>query len=103
MAIQSVEVKRDHNGMWTHPDLPNWGESISRSELKEWEEENGITVNLVSMDGDAPEELVDRWFEDGDCDCSEWKPTPPSADSFLLSIHDTEDGPYSWWATPVNQ
>ncbi len=31
---------------------------------------------------------------------SRWELAPPSADAVLLSIHDTEDGPFQLWAVP---
>jgi hypothetical protein len=53
------------------------------------------------MDGDAPEEVHDSYFEKGEPSCAGWEPTKPDSKAFLLSIHDTEDGPVSWWAVPA--
>jgi hypothetical protein len=101
--IKKVEVNRDSDGFWTHPDLPDWGETISRSEFEAWEAENQIKTKFVYMDGDAEQSFVDEWFEDGICDCSPWIPTFPSDSAFLLSIHDTEDAPVAIFAEPLTE
>lgn len=104
MAIQEIDVKRDSYGFWTHPNFPDFGERIANADLAKWESDNNITVKQVAMDGDesASEALLKRWFEDGSCDCSEWNPTAPTDNSFLLSIYETEDGPLALWAVPTN-
>lgn len=99
--ISPSEVIRE-NGFWTHYDLPDFGERVSfeKGNFKDWLDSNGIRVVIVPMDGDADNDLVKSWFEYGLCDCSFWDPTPPAENAFLLSIHDTEDGPCAWWAIP---
>lgn len=99
--ISPSEVIRE-NGFWTHPDFPDFGEVVSfeSGDFKDWMDSNSIKVVVVSMEGDADAELVESWFDEGLYDCSFWNPAPPADNAFLLSIHDTEDGPYAWWAIP---
>lgn len=99
MSIEKQPVERDEMGFWTHPNLPNFGEVVSKETLEAFENENNITVVIYSMEGSADQEIIDQWFEEGES-CLKWEPTPPSRSSFILSIHDTEDGPYVWWAVP---
>ncbi|WP_238116699.1 3'-5' exonuclease [Vibrio cincinnatiensis] len=99
MTIKKLPVERDGMGFWTHPELPNFGEVVSLPELYAFEVKNGITMKIVPMESDASEKVISRWFDDGDS-CLDWEPTPPSKSSFILSIHDTEDGPHVWWAVP---
>lgn len=99
MTIKKLPVERDEMGFWTHPELPNFGEAVSITELEEFEAKNNITVKIIPMESDASQELIDKWFDDGES-CLDWQPTAPSKSSFILSIHDTEDGPYVWWAVP---
>ncbi|OXX29104.1 hypothetical protein [Vibrio sp. V08_P9A1T1] len=98
-TIKPVEVQRV-NGFWTHPDLPVFGEYVTKEDIKEFERNNNLVFFCVEMGEDASQEFVDEWFEDGLDDCSPWEPTPPSARAFLLSIRDTEDGPMAWFAEP---
>ncbi|MCG9678716.1 3'-5' exonuclease [Vibrio sp. Isolate24] len=99
MKIKELPVERDEMGFWTHPELPDFGEIVSKDELRAFEIENHITMKVISMESDAEQQMIDEWFEDGET-CIKWEPTPPSRSSFLLSIHDTEDGPFAWWAVP---
>lgn len=99
--IKPSEVIRER-GFWTHPEFPDFGETVSfkSGEFKDWMDDNEITVVVVPMECDVDIEKFDAWYSEGVCDCSFWNPSPPSENAFLLSIHDTEDGPYAWWAKP---
>lgn len=80
--IQPVEVVRDCDGFWTHPDFPLWDEGTPASEVHKWCDDNDLSLLIIHMEND----------DEGICNCTPWEPTHPD-NSFLLSIHDTEDGP----------
>jgi hypothetical protein len=98
--VNQVEVKRDENGWWTHPEMPEWGENAPITEINEWLNSNGLTWYIDRFENTSVE-LNDKWFVQGICDCSEWQPSCDEPDSFLLSIHDTEDGPVAVFAVPL--
>lgn len=99
MSIEKLPVERDEMGFWTHPNLPDFGEVVSKDALEAFETENHFTVVIQAMENEADQQVIDAWFDAGES-CIDWEPTPPSRSSFILSIHDTEDGPYVWWAVP---
>lgn len=103
--IQPEDVERASWGYWTHSKLPDFGEWVERKVLDEWASKNRIELTIVMMeeDTDAPEELVEAYFDAnaGYSGFGEWEPKLPSKDSFFLSIHETEDGPVAWIATPL--
>lgn len=98
--IKEIEVSRDKNGWWTHPELPEFGDSSTVHQILEWFKSNHIKPSFILMSDDCQEGFVEKWFDEGLTNCSPWTPTPPNKNSFLLSIHDTEDGPVAWFATP---
>lgn len=100
MKIEATKVERCKDGYWTHPELPDMGETVSKFKLEQFENEQGFKVHIISMEYDADEETTDLYFEHGEPGCPLWEPTKPSDNAFLLSIHDTEDGPFAWWAVP---
>ncbi|MBU2113673.1 MAG: hypothetical protein KKE94_07850 [Gammaproteobacteria bacterium] len=101
MKIQpALKIERDEDGLWTHPDYPEWDEGTKSDEIAEWEKTNSVKIDWLMMDGDASDELVDAWFEGSTNNCSEWQPKCEVPGSFLLSIHDTEDGPVALFAIP---
>ncbi|PMP51616.1 hypothetical protein [Vibrio splendidus] len=100
MKIEATKIERCKDGYWTHPELPDMGETVSKAKLEQFETEQGFKVHMVSMESDAEEKISEAYFEHGDPGCLLWEPTKPSDDAFLLSIHDTEDGPFAWWAVP---
>ncbi|WP_345857472.1 hypothetical protein [Shewanella algae] len=100
-TIKPTPVVRDDYGYWTHPDLPVWDEGTTREQIDAWAKENNGTIVVEWMDGDAPEEVADRYFEVGEADCSYWYPHCSKAGNFLLSIHDTEDGPIAMFFVPT--
>ncbi len=99
-TIKPAPVVRDDNGYWTHPDLPEWDESTTKEQIDAWAKENQGAIVVEWMDGDAPQEVADRYFEVGDADISYWYPHCAKAGNFLLSIHDTEDGPVALFFVP---
>lgn len=101
--IVAVNVIRTEFGFWTHPQFPEFGERerVPLNEWGRWCADNGIKSRFVRFEDDAPEELQTRWFEGGEANCSEWVPTTPTKEAFLLSIHDAEDGPVAIFAIPL--
>ncbi|MGI2111851.1 hypothetical protein ACRN9C_21060 [Shewanella frigidimarina] len=97
--IQAATIERDE-GYWTHPDLPEWDEGTTRAECEAWAADNGGEFVVIRFEYDAPEKLIDSYFEQGETDISDWLPVCEKAGSFLLSIHDTEDGPVALFFAP---
>lgn len=104
MSIKPVKVERDQDGYWVHPDFPEWDEGTGRDVIDKWFNDNGIRfeIDMFEDSDTASEELKDRYFEHGECDISEWNPSCNAEHAFLLSIHDTEDGPVAVFAVPKN-
>lgn len=96
--IEPATVERDEYGFWTHPDFPEWDESVTMQTVEAWLTSNDLDFHVTHFEHDANDEMLDRWFEGGECDCTNWEPTAPEVDHFLLSIHDTEDGPIALFA-----
>jgi hypothetical protein len=99
--IQAATIERDE-GYWTHPDFPEWDEGTTRLQCDTWCAENDGKFYIVSFEDDAPENLIERFYDDGESDISDWNPICEKPDSFLLSIHDTEDGPVALFFAPNN-
>lgn len=94
--IAPITVQRDDLGHWTHPAWPQDGDE--NAVPKAWFDEQGLEIFLVEFEYDAPQELLDSYFDDGAPDCSKWTPTKPEGDGwFVFSIHETEDGPVCVW------
>lgn len=102
--IKPVTVERDSNGYWSHPDFfPNDDrEIIPKDEWQQWQWDNCIKVFTLHFEDDADEELIARYWSDGDLDISGWEPACTEDTAFLLSIMDTEDGPIALFAIPVS-
>ena len=99
--ITAVPVARDEDGFWTHPNFPEWHEGTTRDEVDTFFSELNLGYVVYSMEFNAPDELVEKYFEDGDCGCVGWDPECDKEGAFLLSIHDTEDGPVAIFAYPL--
>lgn len=96
--IEPAKVIRDENGMFQHPNLPDFDEGDGE-ECKAWVAEQGLQVKMVELEYHSDEAVSERYFEAGEPDCSYWEPDRPGGEGwFCLAIHDTDDGPVCWWA-----
>ncbi|MGU1552863.1 hypothetical protein ACSERV_30275 [Pseudomonas aeruginosa] len=97
--IQAHLVERDQFGFWTHPNYPDLADNCSSSEEQETLRRLGLELQNVFMESDAP-----RLYDSARSDqrYSEWIPTrPEGAGWFVLSIHDTENGPVCQYVRPL--
>lgn len=97
--IKPVEVVRDKDGFFIHPGLIFWDENTPSSVIEHWFKDNEIRMGWVMFDDDAAPNLVDEWFDGDLSDCTTWQPSLPK-NAFILTIHDTEDGPCCVYAIP---
>ncbi|MGY8830077.1 MAG: hypothetical protein ACKVIS_11090 [Pseudomonadales bacterium] len=98
-AVLSVKVERDKYGHWTHPVWPKSDDDDAIP--KAWFIDRGLQLFTVDFEDDAPEELVNNYFESGEPDVSSWEPTKPEGSGwFVFSIHDTDNGPICAWVRP---
>ncbi|QBJ01006.1 hypothetical protein Rostov7_00045 [Vibrio phage Rostov 7] len=103
MCIKAQDVKRDEHGFWTHDDFPKFEitEFKSSEQWDKWLKDNKVGFRVIWFEDDASEDLQDRYFEDSDLKAvAEWNPACESKDAFLISIHDSEDGPLAVFAIP---
>ncbi|MGU9813160.1 hypothetical protein [Pseudomonas sp. LF052] len=99
VLIEPIEVVRNHCGNWTHPDLPAWGEGERFDTIEAWFDARQIEWRWVALEDDISPEEYQKWAAKGHYDAEGREPTKPEgAGWFVLSIHDTDDGPVCWWA-----
>lgn len=96
--IEAVEVHRNIYGEWTHPDLPDWEDYVSKEVLKEWKNKNFIELYYLYFEEDAPEYLIKAYYEKDETNLSKWEPKCDIENSFLISLFDGEDGPVAIFA-----
>ncbi|EHF11138.1 hypothetical protein HMPREF1030_04980 [Pseudomonas aeruginosa] len=99
--IQAHLVERDQFGFWTHPNYPDLADNCSSSEAQETLRRLGLELQNVFMESDAP-----RLYNSARSDqrYSEWIPTrPEGAGWFVLSIHDTDNGPVCQYVRPLGE
>lgn len=105
--IEAVEVVREKDGSFTHPDWEALIDSLGDVEIiptniiQLFKKANGCKLQSVSFESTVDEDspAYEEYVERGN-GFSRWELAPPSADAVLLSIHDTEDGPVQLWAVP---
>lgn len=99
--IQAHLVERDQFGFWTHPNYPDLADNCSSSEAQETLRRLGLELQNVFMESDAP-----RLYDSARSDqrYSEWIPTRPEGSGwFVLSIHDTDNGPVCQYVRPLGE
>lgn len=101
--IQPMEVQRDRNGYWGHPDLP---QIETNEQFEAWIAAQGLQYSIHCLDGDdgiGAEDALER-YSNGDIDILAWQPSKPHGEGwFIVSIYDTEDGPVCLWVRRPTQ
>lgn len=92
-----VEVLRDKDGWWYHPNVPDFGGGEDPAPYIAWVAEQGLELKGWH----SGDELDSHIHEPCDASCNGWNPMSPGPEWFLMGIFDTEDGPYAQWARRV--
>lgn len=101
LSLAPVEIERDNDGYWTHPNFPVMGENTTIKEADKWFSSSGLSICAKWFELEAPEDQVERFFDDGNINISDWVPQCEKPGAFLISIHDTEDGPLALFVFPL--
>jgi hypothetical protein len=101
--IKETEIKRNLDGYWTHPDYPPWEDYVGKYVVKDWEEKNMVNLYFEHFELTASDALHHSYFESGSANISDWKPECSIDNSFLISIHDTEDSPVAVFAVKTRK
>ena len=91
----AVEVVRDSDGWWYHPNIPSFGEGEDTAPYIAWTKAKGLELKGWHS-GDEIYDLPEE-----DAACTAWNPESPGPEWFLMGIFDTDDGPYVQWARKV--
>lgn len=99
--IRQAKIIRNKYGEWSHPEMPNWDESVTKEDIRQFENKNHVDLYFIYFETDAPENLQKDYYDKG-FDSSKvigkWNPKCSLKPSFLLSIHETEEGPIAIFA-----
>lgn len=101
-ALKPVEVVRSQGGSYLHPALPEdfLDEGTSIDGWHHWLNNLGIQYQWDSMENDADESVWEAYYRDSSL--SHWTPGTPEGNGwFLLTLHDTENGPVCLWGRKV--
>lgn len=104
MSVRNIieePVIRDEYGFFSNKswskflDKFNDEEYIPNGEWFSALDKEGITTSVLMFEDDASEELCIEFFETENWSeaLKQWNPPPPTDRWFLVSIHDTDDGP----------
>lgn len=92
-------LARDENGMIYHPAISTFDEGVDTSTFLA---AFGIESSWVELENDDPK-LFSRWVDSQDSNCSEWTPSRPAGDDWLLAeIYMAEDGPVALYVREKN-
>jgi len=95
--IQAATVQRDANGVWNHPDMPQFDEGEAHK-YHEWAKQQGLKMLYSFLDTEDEDCPAHAEYEETGRFAT-WNPAPPDGEGwFMLAIDDTEGGPAVWWA-----
>src|SRR5215467_4423076 len=98
--FQAEKIQRDKYGFWLHSALEPLEEHQPITDLPAAE---GMEFRYIAFVDNAPEDLQEI-YENGSGDfydaVRKWEPTVEGDGWFLVSLCDTEDGPFACFARP---
>lgn len=101
MDIRPVELTRDENGFWYHPDIP-WDRVPEEQSPAPYLNFAGYETHWSEMYDELSNEENDQYANSNSPDVSFWAPKVPAGPEwFLAAIYDTEDGPVALWIRPL--
>lgn len=101
VLIQPMPAKRDDDGWYWHPDLPDFEED--HLAYASWMLAQGLEYRFDSLEDESDDHpAAIAYYEYNACHVRDWYCEPPAGDGwFTLSIHDSESGPQWVWARRV--
>ncbi len=100
--IDPVAVERDADGWWSHPGIPDFDEDMDA--WRTWRDAQGLEFTHVSLENeDETHPAYVAYYENEEASVANWHPQAPDGEGwFVFSIHDTEDGPFWYWARRIS-
>lgn len=99
--VEATLARRDDDGWYCHPGLPDFDEDLQA--YKAWLLAQGLETcfeSLESEDDNHPAYVA--YYDESACHVRDWTCELPAGEGwFILSIHDSEDGPQWVWARRV--
>lgn len=108
MSIKPLEVQRDEDGYWTHPDYfvpANGNEYGVPGEFSTWLRQHNLESFTLSLESDdAASEVAEKYFDGGfGCDISLWQPIQARRQRLVCRLHSRYRGrPLLHLASPCN-
>ncbi len=99
--IALMAPARDDDGWWCHPGIPDFDED--HQAYKAWLLAQGLETCFDSLESEEDSHpAYFAYYAQNACHVRDWTCEPPAGDGwFILSIHDSEDGPQWVWARRV--
>ncbi|TQF71345.1 hypothetical protein [Pseudoalteromonas luteoviolacea] len=97
--LEPVEVKRDSQGCWTHPDLP-FLETLSFDEINGWLHHLNLKLAYQSMKKGTDD--YNQFVVEQNRNISLWEPTCNVEGAFLILIDNSSDEPIAFFAVPLS-
>ncbi|MCF2827113.1 MULTISPECIES: hypothetical protein [unclassified Pseudoalteromonas] len=101
--LKPVEVQRDENGYWSHPDWPMWDDGNTFIEIHNYALSRGFRLCLDKFENSCTVEQEESYYKQGNTNINSWHPTCNTPGAFLLSIHEADDGPIAVFAAPLER
>jgi hypothetical protein len=100
-VIVATTVTRNREGYWSHPGYQ--GFPLGSPECVAWTAAQGLETKRTDLDDEPAEHaVVKSYFEEGNADVTAWHPAPPAGEGwFMLSLDDSDTGPYCVWGRRV--
>lgn len=100
MTIQPKPVKRDADGNWKHPDLPDWPESTPSTEMEYWLNIQNMHSRVLRIGKHVSKDVLDRWLAGESASSGDWPEDYANKGYIVLAVSQGPDDVIVWLTRP---
>lgn len=103
MTVKPINIERNPDGSWCHPEYPDWSRATCDREIHRWFTSRNLMYCVRYFLDECSDAETAEFDSKGAVKFDQWRPVPPCSGAFLVCISDSDDGPAATWAVQSEQ
>ena len=100
MTLKAVPIKRDPDGHWKHPGLPDWSDDTPSHEMEAWAMRNNLESQVMSIGQRIKTKVIDQWLAGNTSHPDAQALQKTTQGYFVAAVSKSEDQVFLWLLKP---